>query len=512
MSEEKRQYYPAFLKEFRDRPFDRKALGQAYYDSLVAGKDWDDEDITEYFRQFSLDDAHWNFHQRILHDEVLFRLLSEGYIHPTIHAVGAIYNDQEFYAFVFPFIHTAILKKLGEAVSTDNLEAIKLLEQWIEPFGTLFNDALYRMIEFTAVHLMKELEEIRLRRKTLPFDVYARISPAMMHLLNRLPDRMLALRDQFGALVLEFAVWQRVEMKVYSQPIGLLTRLKLLNMRGELHARRTAQLAEWEKQKEEAGKERFSVNHLIWIVPLVLILAFIVWRQTDYGKTYEDIAEEHAAELDVQQKALDDKQTKINEQMAGIDLNQLVTEELLKVAPTGIHPSGPLDPAKDPNRLDNGDLVYGAWLKIGREAYLAQKSSLNVSNETSYDMVVFLRQEFSPFMERAFYIRSGRSIVVYDNTRRNYSMRIYAGAGWTDTLVTPDFTQKLLKAGVPEETRDQFPASSELHGKFLFTVKSLEENLQPVSTNGKAAYVDPDNVPVIRLIDNAGKVEFAPQQ
>ena len=83
----------------------------------------------------------------------LFRLVAEGYIHPKVHPVAAIYHDAELYPFVFPFIYTAILRKLAEAISKENLEAVKLLEQWIEPFGTLFRDASMSLLFFSAISI-----------------------------------------------------------------------------------------------------------------------------------------------------------------------------------------------------------------------------------------------------------------------------------------------------------------------------------------------------------------------
>ena len=208
----------------------------AYFQARIGGEVRGQDEVAQFFDTYKIDAGHWEYHQHILRDDVLFRLIAEGYIHPKIHAVGSVYHDGPYYTFVFPFIHTAILKKMASAIESENLESVKLLEQWIEPFGTLFKDAFHRMIEFTAEELLKELSALRMNRKVLPFDTYTRISPALMHLLNRLPDRQQNFRDHFAMEVMEFAVYLRNDMKVYTQPSGLMTRLKLLNVGPDVHA------------------------------------------------------------------------------------------------------------------------------------------------------------------------------------------------------------------------------------------------------------------------------------
>lgn len=497
--------------QFRDKPFDAQALSDAYFAARIGGNVRGSEEINEYIREYKIDAAHWNFHQRVLHDEVLFRLISEGYIHPKVHPVGGIYGDPEFYPFVFPFIHTAVMKKMADAVHSANLEQVKLLEQWIEPFGTLFRDAFYRLIEFTAEELLKELAAVKLNRKTLAFDVYGRISPAMMHLLNRLPPRMQKFRDHFGIEILEFGIWQRNEMKVYAQPAGMLTRLKLLQVSNDIHAQRNIQITQWENEKEVANKEKFNLNHLLWIIPAVLIVAFIAWRQTDIGKSSDALLEEKKEQAYIDQKVLDEKMLKINKRMENIDLNELIAEELFTISQTTKLSNEPIDPSNDPNRPDNSTQLYKEWLAPGRELYPTQNISLNVYNESDCDMVIFLRQDRAPFMERAYYIRAGRSMPIYDDSQRDYTIRVYAGSGWSDSLVATNYDQKLLNAGVPEEAKDQFPSTTELRGRFLYPAGMLQENLQPVNSKDSTNYIDIDGVPVITLGGNRERIEFVKQ-
>lgn len=503
----KKQYYPAFLKNFRDQPFDAKQLEAAYYQARIGGSVRGEDELHAFFAEYKIDAVHWPLHQRILHNEVLYRLIAEGYMHPKVHPVGALYNDKEFYAFVFPFIHTAILKKMADAIQSENLEAVKLLEQWIEPFGTLFRDPFYRMIEYTAEGLQKELAAIKLNRKALPFDTYNRLSPALMHLLNRLPERKQQLRDTFAMQVMELAAWLRNDMKVYTQPTGLMTRLKLLHVSADVHAQRNIQVTQWEKEKEEAGKEKFSLNHLIWIVPVVLLIAFFIWRQTDIGKSADAIIADHQEELKAEKAALRDVQEKIDLRMEGIDLNGLIATELWEASArytAGGTPS--VNPVK---RLDNGKMVYNDWLKVGRPIYFTDRVSLHFTNESDCDAVVFLRQTKPPFMERAYYVRSWRNLVVNDDRiARPYTIRVYAGTEWVDSLVTQNFDQKLLAAGVPEEVKGQMPSSVDLRGRFLYPAKSLWDNLQPVEA-ASVSVSDYQGAPVVILTGNHDKIEFA---
>jgi hypothetical protein len=503
----KKQYYPAFLNNFRNQPFDAKALEAAYFQARIGGNVRGENELAAYFSEYRIDERHWPFHQRILHDEVLYRLITEGYIHPKIHPVAAIYHDREFYAFVFPFIHTAVLKKMAAAIESENLEAVKLLEQWIEPFGTLFRDSFYRMVEFSAEELLKELEGLKLHRKPLPFDTYSRISPAMMHLLNRLPDRQQALRDRFALQVIDFAVWLRSDMKVYTQPSGLMTRLKLLNVSADIHAQRNILTTQWENEKELAGKEKFSLNHLIWIIPLVLLVAFFAWRQTEMGRSSDAIIEEHQEELAMEQAALNDEQKKIGLRMEGIDLNELIATELWD-ASTSYTTSGNPPSVTNATHLDNGELVYADWLRVGREVYFTDEPTLDIRNESECDAVVFVRQANGPYMERAYYVRSGRDITVQDDDVHPYSIRVYAGVQWTDSLVTANYDQKLLSAGVPEETKDEFPSTTELRGRFLYPAKSLWDNLQPADAGTVASHYNYDGLPVIILGGTYEKIEF----
>jgi hypothetical protein len=502
----KKQYYPAFLKSFRDKPFDAKALEVAYFQARIGGDVRGEEEIAVYFAEYKIDESHWEYHQRILRDDVLYRLITEGYIHPKVHPVGAIYRDGGFYAFVFPFIHTAILKRMAIAIESENLESVKLLEQWIEPFGTLFRDSFYRMIEFTAEELLKELETVKLNRKALSFDLYSRVSPAIMHLLNRLPDRQQELRDRFGLYLVEFAVWLRDDMKVYTQPNGLMTRMKLLNVSGDVHAQRSIQTAKWEQEKETAAKEKFSLNHLIWIIPLVLILAFVIWRQTDIGKSADDIIEEHQEELAIEQAALSEEQNKVELRMENIDLGEQIANELWAASSTYAIAGGPPTVANS-EHLDHGELMYGDWLKIGRELYFADETTLNITNNSTCDAIVFVRQARGVIMERAYYIRPGRTIEVQDDDVRPYTIRVYAGLDWSDSLVTSNYGDKLQQI-VPGETKDDFPSSPDLRGRFLYPVKSLQENLLPADASTIAEYYDYNGIPVVTIIGDYEKIEY----
>ncbi len=503
----KKQYYPTFLKNFRDKPFDAKALEAAYYQARIGDEVRGADEAVSYFSEYKIDAVHWHFHQRILRDEVLYRLVSEGYIHPKVHPVGAIYHDAEFYAFVFPFIHTAILRKMALAIESENLNAVKLLEQWIEPFGTLFRDAFYHMVEFTADEIVKELHAVKLNRKSLSFDLYGRVSPALMQLLNRLPDRRQDKRDQFALVVIDFAVWLREDMKVYTQPNGLMTRLKLLNVSADIHAQRSIQMAKWEQEKDAITKEKFSLNHLIWIVPAVLIVAFVIWRQTDMGKSDDAIIEEHQEALAIEQAALDEEKEKIRLRMESIDLNEQIANELWDAYNS--NPQGGVPPAAaGAAHIDNGELMYSEWLKIGREIYFADQTSLTLVNNSECDAIVFVRQTNGPYMERAYYLRTQRSVEVQDDKVRPYSIRVYAGSEWADSLVTSNYASKLLNV-LPGETKDEFPSSTELRGRFLYPVKSLQENLLPADVIQAASHFDYNGVPVVTIIGSHEKIEYA---
>jgi hypothetical protein len=512
MPENKKQFYPAFLRELKDRPFDRAALESAWHEARIGGKVGGTSEMMDFFRDFSIDEAHWHFHQRILHDDVLFRLLSEGYFHPTIHPVAAIYGDPEFYAFVFPFIHTAVLKKTAEVIAQENTTGMKLLMQWIEPFGTYFHSPFYRMTEYTANEVLKELASLQLNRKLLPFGTYSKISPAMMHLLNRLPQEYQNFRDRFAREVMDFAIWLRRDMKVYTQPEGLLTRLKLLNCSPDLHAQLTVQLKAWEQERALATKEKFNLNHLIWIIPLFFIAAFVIYRNTDFGKSPETVQEEKAIALSADQQSEAEKWEKINLRMENIDLNQLIAEELYLYS--AAHPLNgqPVNAAKDPGRLDTGEEPYKWWLQPGRQAYAARDEALILMNDSKCDLILFCRQNQAPFMERAYYVRSEREVSIYDDGQPSYTIRVYAGTGWCDSLLNPTYDQKLWKAGLPEETRDQFPATTELRGCFLYPAKSLETNLQPVSSEDvQQNFFTPDGVPVIKIEGDHTEVRYTPK-
>lgn len=506
-----KQYYPSFLLEFKDRSFDETALHIAYNNARIGGKVRGEYELSGFFREFNIDGAHWHFHQRILNDDVLFRLVSEGYLHPTIHPVAAIYGDNDFYAFVFPFIHTAILKKMSVAIRSENSEGVKLLMQWIEPFGDYFHQAFYRMIEFSATEILKELGQLNLNRKIPSFDTYSRISPSLMHLLNRLPDTFQSFRDNFALRVMQFAVWLRNDMKVYTQPGGMLTRLKLLRTLPDIHAQIDIQLKNWEKETELASKEKFNLNHLIWIIPLVFIIAFVIYRNTEFGKSFEDIrAEKEMSQLADQQQE-EEKWEKINLRMENIDLNKLIAEEIYVARPLMILTGAPIEADKDANRLDNGDEPYKEWLQPGRKVYPAHEAALEFENNSKCDVVLFVRQVNAPYMERAYYVKSGRSMTVFDEGVRQYLLRIYAGTGWTDSLVTGTYDQKLIRAGVPDEAHDMFPSTTELRGRFLYPAKSLEENLQPVkSEEVKQIFVTPDGTPVVRIEGDWEEIRYSP--
>lgn len=481
----------------------------AYHTARIGGKVRGESEAEEYFRGFNIDEQHWAFHQRILHDDVLCRLISEGYLHPTIHAVGTIYDDAQFYTFVFPFINTAILKRMAIAIRTENSETVKLLMQWIEPFGNYFHRAFYKMVEFTANEILTEINAIQLNRKIPSFDTYSKVSPALMHLMNRLPQEYQSLRDKFALRLMEFAIWLRNDMKVYTQPGGLMTRLKLLNSSPDIQAQISIQVKAWDQEKELASKEKFNLNHLIWIIPLVFIVAFIIFRNTDFGKSFEDIQAEKEIALLADQQLEEEKWEKINLRMENIDLNQLIAEELFIAQPLMIITGLPIEATKDDNRLDNGEEPYKHWLQIGRKVYPTRDISLEIQNDSKCDMIVFVRQEKSPFMERAYHIRSGRSLSVFDEGNRMYTLRVYAGTGWTDSLVNPNFDQKLIKAGVPGEVHDQFPSSTELRGRFLYPVKSIEENLQPVrSEDVKQSFVTPDGLPIVKIKGDWNEIKF----
>lgn len=482
---EKKPYYPSFLLQFKGRAFDPVALHDAYTNARIGGKVRGESDEAEFFRYFKIDEAHWHLHQKILFNDVLFRLISEGFLHPTVHPVAGIIHDREFYGFVFPFVHTAILRKMADAIHRGNNESVKLIMMWIEPFGDYFVQSFYRFIEFRADEILRELNNLQLNRKLLPFDLYSSISPALMHMLNRLPLDYQPLRDRFASGCIAFAAWLRNDMKVYTQPTGILTRLKLLNTDNAIHAQLRLQMKQWEDEKEKAGKEKFNLNHLIWIIPLFFIVAFFAWRQTEWGKSYEDIqAERDMNNLAAQEKS-DEKWDKINKRMNNIDLNQLLVEELFVFHRDHPGTGKPKPPDGDPNRLDTGDEPYKMWLSPGRKADPMFDLTLDIVNGSKCDVIVFLRQTKAPYVERAYYLRSGRSMSVYDSGNRSYLSRIYAGSYWQDSLVYAGYDQKLLKAGVPEEAKDQFPSTTELRGHFLYPAKSIEENLQPV---------DPDTV------------------
>lgn len=506
----KKQYYPSFLKDFKGEPFDASKLGGAFllWKSKVYSAT--PEAAQALFEEFKIDAAHWDFHQRILHDEVLFRLIAEGYIHPKVHPVGSVYNDKDFYAFVFPFIHTAVLKRMATAIENGNLESVKLLEQWIEPFGALFRDAFYRMVEYTADTLLKELMDLKLKRKVLPFDTYSRINAALMHMLNRLPAQWQPFRDRFAMQLMDFAAWLRNDMKVYTQPTGILMRLKVLNVNPDVNAQRNALITQWEKEKETATKEKFSIYHLLWIIPAVLIALFFIWRQTDLGRSVEDRMEDRQEALALEEAALDSIQDKINAKMNAIDLNGLVADELIKAAATYPSSGTPADAASDSRHLDNGKLVYQDWLLAGRNVYFVDQNILNISNESKCDAVVFVRQKNAPFMERAYFLRAGRSVSVQDDHLKFCTVRVYAGSAWVDSLVTPQFDQTLRGAGVPEDVA--LPSSTELRGRFLYPVKSLAENLQPVASDQAFSYYDSDGVPTIVIEGDHEGITYKPKQ
>lgn len=500
----KKQYYPAFLKDFRGEPFDAGKLGAAFI--LWRSKDVaaTPESTQALFSEFRIDEAHWHFHQRILNDEVLFRLIAEGFIHPKVHPVAEVYADPEFYAFVFPFIHTAVLKRMATSIGNGNLEAVKLIEQWIEPFGTLFRDDLYQLIEYFTLQLSKQLAELQLQNKPLTQDTYNKISPALMHLLNRLPGRAQQLRDQFGMQLIEVATWLKDVMRVYTQPSGLMTRLKLLNVSPDIHAQRSILISKWDKEAEEAGKSKFSVNHLIWIIPLVLLAGFFIWRQTDMGKSMEDRMEDRAEDLAAEQAVLDSIQNVINTDMNSIDLNELVVKELVGASANGFVVNAP-DAYSGTAHLDNGEMVYQDWLKTGRTVYFADQNTLSIVNSSKCDVIVFVRQIKEPFLERAYYVRAGRSVAVLDDAQKNYQLRMYGGTEWRDSLVTSGFDKVLSAAGVPSEAMDAVPDPPDLRGRFLYPVQNTKDIAKYFSSAGVTAYIDVDGVRTVVIIgDNNG--------
>lgn len=508
----RKQLYPAFLREFKGKSFDHETLKAAFYASRVGGRVRGEIGVDEFFSEFRVDETHWVYHQRILQDDVLFRLISEGYLHPTTHPVAAIYYDHDYYRFVFPFIHTAITHRMATVISAGNSEAMKLLMQWIEPFGDYFLNSFYKLVIYRAEQILQELKSLTYQRKILPFNVYSQINPALMHLLNRLPDSSQRTRDDFALEVLQFATWLRNDMKVYTQPAGMLTRLKLLNTSPGIQAQVAIQLRAWDKEQAETTKEKFNLNHLIWIVPLVFILAFIIFRNTEFGRSSEDIIAEQEMTVLAEQEAENELWNKINLRMESIDLNQLIAEELFVAEPLDITSGVPVEAEKDPGRLDNGSEPYKDWLKPGRKIYPMYDITLELSNQSSCDMVVFLRQSKPPYMERAYYIKAGKGLTVYDDGQRNYYLRVYAGTGWVDTLVTGNYDQKLVNAGVPEEVYDQFPATTELRGRFMYQVESIEENLQPVnSADVKSNMVTPDDVPIVIIEGDRQMIRYQPK-
>jgi hypothetical protein len=503
----KKQYYPAFLKDFRNDPYDSEKLGGAFMLWKQKTQSATPEAVQALFQEFKIDAEHWDLHQRILNDEVLFRLLSEGYIHPKIHPVASFYQDAEFYAFVFPFLHMAVLKKMATAVQDGNLEAVKLLEQWTEPFGALFRESFYRMVEYTAESLLKELAEIRLQRKALPFDTYNRVNAALMHMLNRLPDRWQPLRDHMAAELMAFAAWLRNDMKVYTQPSGILTRLKLLNLRPDLHAQRSALVVQWESEKEAVSKEKFSVIHLLWIIPVVVLCLFFIWRQTDMGRSPEARMEDREEELAVEQARLDSLQRQRDAQMNDIDLTGVLAAELIRSAAANQRPETPADATTDGRHIDHGKPVYQEWLLVGRTVYFTDRTSLIIENESKCDAIIFFRSVKSPFMERAFFARAGKSLEIQDDKLKEYTIRVYAGSGWVDSLVTPQYDETLRAAGVPADV--SMPSTTELRGRFLYPAKSVTDNLQPVSSDEVKSYYDSYGVPVIILQGDHNRIEYA---
>lgn len=510
MYQPKKEYYPAFLLEFKGHYFDAHALHAAFQKAKVNGRIRAQSTPEEFFTEFRIDEAHWEYHQRILHDDVLFRLVSEGSLHQTIHPVASIYNDQHFYSFVFPFIHTAILKYMANAIRKENTQAIKLLFQWVEPFGTYFHYPFFQMVEFVAEDVLIELNSAQINRRMVTFDTFSKVSPAMMHMLNRLPDHYQPYRDRFAGEVFHVAVWLHNDMKVYTQPGGMLTRLKLLNCSPELKAQITAQLKFWEHEKELANKPKFTLNHLIWIVPVVFILGYIVFRQTEWGKTEEDILEEQAIEVSEDKKAQDLKWDSINMVMDDIDMNKFIVQELVSFHNKRGIPAAPVAADKDPNRLDTGEEPYKDWLKPGRQLYPAFDVALEIQNNSECDMIIFVRQRISPFMERAYYVRSHRSLNIYDDGVPQYDMRVYAGTGWSDSLVVSHYDETLKENGFPVAAYDQLPATADLRGRFLYPAKSYATNTESVrcSNVANSGYYSSNGVPYVVIKGDHEEITF----
>ena len=218
--------------------------------------------------------------------------------------------------------------------------------------------------------------------------------------------------------------------------------------------------------------------------------------------------EEREEELAMEEAALEDVQQKIDLRMEAIDLNEIVGQELFNHYTNNVWSVSTDEALKDTRHLDNGELVYTEWLKVGRTPYFADKTSFIVSNESTCDAIVFVRQAKAPFMERAYYLRAGRTIEVQDDKKRNCVVRIYPGTGWVDSLVVSGFDQILLKEGVPEETKDQMPANTALKGHFMFPAKSLWNNLQPVEIYSNLVYYNPNNTPVLTFIGDHNNIEY----
>ena len=495
----KKQFYPAFLREFADKEFDLAALTDAFHRARIAGQVRGENDAHDFFREFKIDATHWEYHRRIINHEELFRLLSEGYLHPAIHPVAAIYHDQPFYEFVFPFIHDAVMKRMAEMISKDDLVSVKLLVQWIEPFGNLFYVPFYRMVQHFAGIILREMEIVQLNRQPLSFDLYSRVSPAMMHLLNRLPQEYSGFREHFAQWLLQFAAWLRNEQKVYTQPEGIVTRLKLLSVSPHTGMQIETQAKQWETEKELAGKSKFSLNHLIWIVPLIAIVGFIAWRNTDMGKSVEARQEEHAIALEAERQEIEERKEKVRLRMENMALSALIFEELARVHAADPAGRTPVRPADGDFRMTKGDQPYKEWLTIGWEPYPATEKSVVINNESSCAIIVFLKQEEAPFSERGFYIPAGSYFTVNDNIQRTYVMRVYAGIDWNDSLVATGYDQTLLKAGVPEEARDAFPVINELRGRFVYPCANNAQIMQPIHTGVGRKYETPDEIPIVTV-------------
>jgi hypothetical protein len=495
----KKQFYPAFLREFTGKSFDLAALTEEFHRARIAGQVQGEADVRDFFSEFKIDAAHWEYHQRILGNEELFRLLSEGYLHPTIHPVAAIYYDQPFYEFVFPFIHDAVMKRMAEMIGKGDLPSVKLLVQWIEPFGNLFHVPFYRMVQHFAETILREMEVVQLNRQTLSFDLYSRVSPAMMHLLNRLPQEYSGFREHFAQWLLQFAVWLRNEQKVYTQPEGIVTRLKLLSVSPHMSMQIETQAKQWETAKEQVGKSKFSLNHLIWIIPLMAIIAFVFWRNTEMGKSTEARQEEHAIELEVERQEIAARKEKVRLRMENIAMSELIFEELSRAHQDDPAGRSPVPPGDKDFQMSKGDQPYKAWLNIGWEPYPATEESVVINNESACTIIVFLKQETTPFGERGFYIPAGAYFTVNDDRKRTYVMRVYAGIDWSDSLVATGYDQTLIQSGVPEEAKDAFPSSTELHGRFVYPCANNEESMQPLYTGTGRKYETPDGIPIVTV-------------